>query len=251
LLLRYDFDESSSGTTAALDSGTAPPAPGTFNLGATRTGNTPAGASLGALDAVVDGYVSGGDADKLDGLSNLTLTAWINLQGAPANGNRITAKQLPSGLFDGFSFAFSTPNSDPISASNFAINLALGGSTFGFNRSAVDLDADNKWIFVAATYNGSTVQFYSGDETTAPVALGSNLLSGTNPASLTANSNEFRVAATGTVSAPVWIDDVRVYDTALDATALDAVRQSNIPEPSTLGLFAIGGIALVGFRRRV
>ena len=251
LLLRYNFDEANSGTVPALDSGTGVPAPGIFNAGATRTGNTPAGNSLGALDAVVDGYVSGGDSDKLDALSTMTFTGWINLQGAPANGNRIFAKQLPSGNFDGFSFALSTPNAGSIAANNFAINLALGGATFGFNRSAADLDADNKWIFVAATYDGSTVQFYAGDETTAPAPLGSNLLAGANPASLAANANEFRVAtsSTGTVSAPIWIDDVRVYDVVLDAAALDAVRVANIPEPTCVTLGALGMVSLIALKR--
>ena len=252
LVLNYKFDESSSGTDPAADSGAvAPPANGAFQAGATRTGNTPAGFSRGALDAVIDGYANGGDADKLDGLSMLTLSAWINLQGAPANGNRVFAKQLGTGNFDGFSFAMSTPNAGTIGANNFALNLALGGSSFGFNRSTTDLNADNRWIFVAATYDGAgNVQFYSGDPTTAVTPLGSAVLSGTNPPSLTPNSNEFRVATSSVsgVSAPIFIDDVRVYNEVLSADAIDAVRRENVPEPAGLGVLALAGFTAL--RRR-
>ena len=50
LLLQYTFDEDSSGTAPALDNGAPPPALGSFEGGALRTGNTPGGMSLGAAD---------------------------------------------------------------------------------------------------------------------------------------------------------------------------------------------------------
>lgn len=230
----------------------AEPAPGVFNAGATRTANTPGGASLGALDAV-DGNVIGGDADKLDGLSTATFTAWINLQGAPANGNRVFTKQNgASATFDGFSFALSTPNAGTIGAGNFAMNLAAGGTSFGFNRSNADLDAADKWIFVAATFNNGAVEFYSGDESAAAAALGSTVLSGTNPAALAANANDFRVATSSTsnVSAPILIDDVRVYDEALSLAGLEAVRLANVPEPTSTAALALAGAGLLAHRRR-
>jgi hypothetical protein len=111
MLLRYDFDEASSGTTNALDvSGYGTAAPGMFIGSATRTSNTPGGASLGALDLMTgdvnDDYVSGGDADKLDQLSAMTLTAWVNLRtassGTSVSGKRLLSKWGPSSSDNGW-----------------------------------------------------------------------------------------------------------------------------------------------------
>lgn len=244
-LLHYNFDEG-TGTTAA-DSGTGTPAPGTL-VGAGWTTNTPAGASASALDANVStsAHVDAGDVDKLDGLPQLTLTAWVNLQGAPAHGNRIMAKQNTlSSNFDGFSFAFNNPTEGAAErrADNFQLNLALGGSGFAFNTSGADLDADNKWIFVAVTYDGasssSNLKFWSGSETGSVTQLGPTATAAVG--TLVAHSMPFRVAASsgGTASAPVLIDDVRVYDTVLSEQDLEAVRLVNVPEPAAVGLLAL------------
>ncbi|HLS28301.1 MAG TPA: LamG-like jellyroll fold domain-containing protein [Opitutales bacterium] len=247
LLLHYTFDEIDGD---ALDYGSAPAAPGVFSAPATRTASTPGGWSSGALNAVADNSnVNTGNVEKLNGLASFTLSAWINLQGAPANGNRIMAKQLGSGNFDGFSFAMSTPTSGTIGADNFRLNLALGGeSGFQFNLSAGNLNADKRWIFVAATYDGAgNVSFYSGDVAQEVVSLGAPVVSGVaNPGTLASNTNDFRVASSSsaTISAPIWIDDVRVYSGALDAAQLETLRLENIPEPSTYAAI-FGGLVLL------
>ena len=245
LQLQYNFDEADSGDTAALDLGAAPPAPGTFQGGATRTANTPGGSSLGAADlSAANTYVTTTDADKLDGLGPLTLSAWVNLQGNPAHGNRVMSKQVPSGNFDGFSFAFNNSTAGTIAADNFRLNLALGGTGgFGFFVSDQDLNAANDWVFVAVTYDGAGgITFYSGgDESGANAAsIGGSLFAGVaNPGSLVDNTMDFRVGAqsAGTISPPVWIDDVRVYDEVLDLAALEAVRLENISDAGLDGDF--------------
>jgi hypothetical protein len=247
LLLQYTFDEP---TGPALDYGAGLPAPATFEGGATRTTNTPAGYSAGALNAsAANTYATSPDPDKLDGLSAFTLTGWMNLQAAPANGNRIMSKQVASGNFDGFSFAISNPSSGTIGAGNFRLNLGLGGTGgFGIFVSGANVSADAEWLFVAVSYDGAGgVNFYTGDAATAAGAIGSTLLAGAaNPGTLVANDRDFRVAAQseGTASAPIWLDDIRVYSGVLDATALDAVRLQNIPEPSTYAAI-FGGLALL------
>jgi len=255
LLLRYSFDEASSGAAPALDSGSMPAAPGTFVGPVTRTSNTPAGFSLGALDLTAPeapDHVSAGDIEKLDGLTQLTLTAWINLRGAPVNGNRIMAKQLTSGNFDGFSFAFSTPTTGTISADAFQLNLALGGAAFAFNTSGADLSANDQWVFVAVSYDGTlssdNVKFYRGDTTSSVAQFGLTRTAAVG--TLTPNSNEFRVGASsgGTGNSPPdYLDDVRVYDGVLSDAELESVRASNIPEPSTTALL-LGALLLTSHR---
>lgn len=234
LLLRYTFDESTNGTEDAVDSGAAPAANGVFQGGALRTSDTPGGASKGALDtSAANTYVDGGDAAKLDGLGALTLTAWVKLVGNPVNGNRVMAKQVGTGNFDGFSFAFNNPTSGTIAANNVRLNLALGGvNGFGFNVSGEDFSADNEWTFVAATYDGiGNVLFYTGKENASVTQLGVTQTTGVaTPGQLVAHDLPFRVAASssGTSSAPVLIDDVRVYSGVLSQSALDLVRLENL-----------------------
>ncbi len=89
-VLRYGFDEVTGGTVAAQDTGTTPAAPGTLVGQATRTASTPGGASSSALDLGLSGknYVTTGtDTDKVDTLTTLTLSGWINLR-RPGRGRR-------------------------------------------------------------------------------------------------------------------------------------------------------------------
>src|SRR5687767_12130503 len=87
-LLRYTFDDG-----AATDS-VAPAANGTLVPGSTGAGfvtNTPSGTgqaySTGTgSDGTVDaGYITAGDIAKTEGLTAVTVTAWLNLRAAPFN----------------------------------------------------------------------------------------------------------------------------------------------------------------------
>jgi hypothetical protein len=174
LLLRYNFDEASSGNVPALDLGSGTPAPGFFVGGATRTSNTPNDFSLGAVDLTTAGagtFIDGGDPIKLSGLSSFTLTAWINLQGTPAGNLRIMSKQ-GGGSFPGFSWNVADPVTGvgTRSASNFGLRLFIGGS-LGFAGdpapSGLSINADNVWAFIAVSYDAAggagNVSYYVGD----------------------------------------------------------------------------------------
>jgi hypothetical protein len=237
-LLRYTFDEASSGNETALDSGSSPAADGTFTGDdVARTNNTPFGgsrASLNLTSLASPDYVTAGDADKLDGLTQLTLTAWINLQLSPAHGNRIMAKQFGSGNFDGFSFAYNNPTTGTISSTNFQLNLALGGAAgFAIPTSGANLNASNRWLFVAVVYDGTltsaNLKFYSGSETASVAKFGSTRAVTVGP--LVANDNEFRVGASsaGGTSAGQFMDDVRVYGAVLTLAQLNAIRLEALP----------------------
>jgi len=262
LLLRYDFDEDAVGNAPALDRGTGLPAPGALVGGATRVNDTPGAFSLAALDLRTPGggtFVDGGDADKLDGLSAFTLTAWVNLQDIPAGNLRIMAKQ-GAGSFEGFSWNFSDPRPDAggRTAASFGLRLFVGGTTaFAFDPvpTGLSIDADHKWAFVAVSYDGNSfvdnTNYYVGSAE-APAVLAATTSIGAGPT--LPSSARFGVgftdaASTADTAPPGYLDDVRVYDGLLSETEVEAVRRANlIPEPAA-GAFIIGLGALLMARR--
>jgi uncharacterized delta-60 repeat protein len=240
-VLRYTFDESASGTTTALDSGATPAANGTFNGQAMRTGSTPGGASLGALDLTAAGtnYVSAGDANKIDSASALTVSLWLNLRDVPHKGDRLVsdwAGGIPAAGSKGFAWAIGErlDGSDP-TAGDFGLTFwtyesygtyaAGGGSTmFGFG-------ADQEWAFLVLTIDASgLVRMYQGDEALGVVNRGSQ----TFPAGPRPNASDFRIGGPGTWSGGdtprAWIDDVRVYNRVLTTAEMDAARLQGIDE---------------------
>lgn len=261
LLLRYNFDEASSGNLQALDLGTGPTAPGTFIGGATRTANTPNGFSLGALDLTTAGpgtFLDGGDPAKLAGLSSFTLTAWINLQGTPTGNLRIMSKQ-GGGSFPGFTWNISDPAVGTRSASNFGLRLFVGGSQ-GFASdpapTGLSINADNVWAFIAISYDATSgfenVRYYVGD-----VTAGASLASITTVNAGTVNDSTAKfgvgytdAAPNADTAPPGFLDDIRIYEGVLQPAEVEGIRNENVPEPGSGSLIAIGCLALAGSRNR-
>jgi len=241
LLLRYTFDEASGN---ALDGGQAPAADGTFSGGAVRTTNTPGAFSSGAVDLTDFSnlpFIDGGSPSKLDGLTNFTLTVWLNLQNSPSsaiccsNNRRLLAKQ--GGGFEGFSWNLNnTGLGSGYTAANFKMALFIGGAN-GFQNGISDTatGADHRWRFLAVSYDGNltsaNVVFYVGDETNSVAQLGS--IASINDGATTPSAAGFKVGNTDAASTlntapPGWLDDARVYSGVLNATQLDAVRLDNL-----------------------
>ncbi len=247
-VLRYAFDEP---TGDALDSGAAPASNGLLNGGAARSNDTPSGAGS-SIDFRTESpyaHVLSTDSDDLDGLSALTLTTWLKVETYPSTGSgnkRLIAKQAATN-FGGFNFSMNaTPNDGDVGADNFKIGLFVGNNVssgpddFAFAFADVDVDAANKWVMLAVTYDSAldseNMKFYIGDTTSAMTQLGSNQ---TIPQlTVDAGSALFGVgytdaAPTVDTSVTGWQDDVRVYNTALDLAALDAVRLENLSSTPT------------------
>jgi hypothetical protein len=269
LLTQWTFDEATSGTTPAIDTGAPPASNGTFMGGATRTTDTPGGFSTAALDLNTPGagtYLTAGDADEVDGLTSFTLTTWLNLLDPTSGGNnRLVAKQT-GGTFDGFSWNMFNPVSGTRSADNWRPQLFVGGSggfqfapatqDVGSNTGEGDvgISAATKWVFLAVVYDGSlatnNTTYYVGDVTSPVVQLGTpvTIAAGT----VTANTAELAAgftsaAPTADTAAPGLQDDVRVYSGTSLLSELEAVRLANIPEPGTLLLAP--AVALLAARR--
>ncbi len=230
-ILRYGFDESDSGTTPALNSGTAPEANATLESGATRTLNTPGNASRGALDLTVQdfnpNYATPGDIDEIDAMDALTVTLWVNLQSAAANGDVLLSDLDTQGGNGGWILDFTSSSGQILPVFSLVENES-NTSSHAAGRIFTGFDADNKWAFLAVTYTeGQVLSTFLGDETSGVSQAGNSsnvdipLLPNNGPLSI-GRSARFPNA---NLTPPAWLDDIRVYDHALSESELEAVRQ--------------------------
>jgi hypothetical protein len=187
-VLRYTFDEACSGTTTALDSGTLPAANGSFAGASTRVPGV--GGSVGALDLSANGglgnWMTAGDADKLDNMSGITISMWVNLRGATSNYAFLASDAILYQTGWTFRIYGSTP-----SASSFSMEIGKQGS-LGGQMSITSLDADHKWIMLAGTFdnNSHLMTISSGSLTSSMVGRGGSVVPGYT---LGDNTAEFQV----------------------------------------------------------
>jgi hypothetical protein len=250
-VLHYGFDEASSGTTPALDDGQTPAANGTFVGLATRTGATPGSATTGALDLTggtnSNNYVTAGDADKIDNLTAMTLTLWVNLQANPQNGDRLLSDRpptipIPPAGTKGWDWRISNSigGASP-TAGQFSLQFEMfqssGSSANAQSQTFDGFSANQRWVFLVLTAaSDGTVKAYQGDEMTAAGQRGVTSIFSQGPGG--PNTSDFRVG--GTASDPTvdhtplaWFDDVRVYDHSLSSTEIESVRLDGLRQLAT------------------
>jgi hypothetical protein len=190
----------------------------------------------------LDSWLNAGDAAKVDTLEQFTMTTWINLQGLNADqggsGNvRLLAKQ-GGGAFPGFSWNLNDPLDGVRSTDNFRMGMFVGGvDGFGFGQSTESLGANDTWVFVATTYDGSdevdNMYFYVGDETVDVFQLGEPLSVFAGAVESTSGIATLNVGYTNAspgidFSINGYQDDIRIYDEVLSIEQLDAVRLENL-----------------------
>ncbi len=231
--LHYTFDEAASGQVTAEDTGAGAPADGVFSGAAARTGNTPAGRSVGAMSTAggtQPDYVATPAPGKLNGLEAFSVSMWMNLQADPLHFDRFLS--MSDGV-SGFELFFEN-DSAGFGRNEFGLTLVVND---GLVVSSTQARPSNGWFFVAATYDGTltatNVHFYLGYETGAAVRVGSPVTR--NAGVVQPTTNELRVAGTTRTTVDrtpdAWIDDVRVYARALNSDEIEAVRQSVLVDP--------------------
>lgn len=276
LVAQYRFDSAAS---PGADTGNvAPAADGSFVGTAGHlpgASNTPGGASSGAMAtgaATTNGgdYLNAGDATKAENLSSLTITLWVNLREAPANADRLLSKLVTGANRSGLDLLYVNSGSDQhqLHFANFSNDID-GVDDSGLHTKSTNsfLSTAQGWQFVAVTYDptetdsgnrpNGTVRFFNGTETVVvalkrtTAALGAYYGSAAAQGD-TSNTAPLAIGAlpavtTSSRSPNAWFDDVRIYDETLDASAIEAIRLQNLPEPASLGLI---GLAVGGLMRR-
>lgn len=249
LIAQYGFDSASPFRNDAN--------PGT--LDGTVAGNATQGASLspglGANSLLVDGVGDGirlpAGSNILNGATTATISTFFSAAELPgANGVRNLVWIGRNGADAEVRFALQVVDLNKIRV----IGRAIDGGSSGVATFNANLSLDTLY-HVAATVNYATgsVDFYLN---------GTLFGSQTGIANLTApggalpntNSNRTTIGSNGGVSGESFngrIDDVRIYNEALDAATIAAIAAAGgVPEPSTW-LISMSALGLgLGVRRR-
>ena len=249
LLLHYTFDEGSG--PAKDSSGFGTPADAELSGSAARSSKTPGQSGGYSLDLTRNGpaYASVASPDKLSSHETFSLSFWVNssvpsytgttfLTYASGTGNTYIYMEIDqSGAINpGYNHAiFSVRNLESEPPSNLTVVKSSDKSLY------------NNWTFYAITWGGGLLRMYEGTEK-QPVILDSSFA--------TIPINRFRgnliIGEDSTGQAKLLVDDFRYYDGAADQSFLEQVRLeglTQVPEPSTLVLASVGGVALLLFSR--
>ncbi len=206
--------------------------------------------------------VLGGTLGASGSLNAFTLTLWVNLSTATPNNYRLfeispgapasTATADGTKLFVGLNAGgglqayVNNVNGNTVGTDIATANTWNNGGTLGTYTA-------NKWYFVALTYDvtAGTSQLYSGDQgTAATLAYSFNNTSGGALDLSTDSSLSLLDRFSGGRNWPGAIDDVNVYNGALNQSQIDTIQLASIPEPSPFALISLGFLGLVAIRRR-
>ncbi|HEY9250674.1 MAG TPA: LamG domain-containing protein [Rariglobus sp.] len=260
-LIQYDFDEG-TGTTAASSGSLTGSDLTLSSVGTHLTWASSSSTLSGSGSALVMdganrgtnlGYVTGDGTALNTNLSAFTITLWVNLS-TPANSDRLLAFTDGS---NGFDLRLNT-----VSGNNSTLSLNVDGGSATSTSSAT---VGGEWVFIAVSYDGTqsanNVSIYNGTTSISASLLGSvltinsgsvNTLGSTNLSSALRVGSAYGTAGSDRTPAGMF-DDIRIYDSVLDASEIEAVRASaiSIPEPSVAALvFAVAGLVVAGARRR-
>jgi hypothetical protein len=244
-LLHYTFEDNTN-ALFAIDSSPSP-TNGFFTGTASRTtlGATPNGTGY-ALNVVggnggSQNWLTVSNCSKLSPAvgftTNLTITFWINLQGNPSASDRVISKEIVGPPAAGFGVQIYGPGSSSPTATNFALSFGVN-NVAGIAKTTSTLNASNRWVFCAVTYDGSkpagttgypNVYWYSGTPSSAVAQLGNSY--DANKGFITNTTVPLRIGSTPASGSdrtpPAWIDDVQVFDAVLTPAELETIRQAN------------------------
>jgi len=230
--LFYQFEEN-QGATVAVDS-----AGGDQNgayIGSVALGGTESGSPIGLGNSVLLDGNSYIDVSSLGSFSQLTIEAWINLDG------------LAAGCCTSI---FSTDTwTTNVSGSSFHYNIKSGRdlehavNSVGNVNSVGGVLQNDTWYHIVSTYDSSigvTQMYVDGN------LIKSQTRSGTQLAILDSQIGAWG----GSRGFTGHIDEFALYDTVLTSEQISAHYSAakSVPEPSTLAIFALGLMGLASRR---
>jgi hypothetical protein len=217
LVAAYSFDEG-SGTTVADASGNG-------NTGTTANTSWTTGHSGSALGFNgTNARVNVPDAPELDLTTGMTLEAWVKPSAENGLWRTAVIKEAGSDLAYGL---YGSTDSGPPSA-NVVVPGVAPLDTFVRGDSTPPLNA---WTHVAVTYDGTTLRVFVNGVQEASKAVSGAMATSNGPLSIGGNTvwGEWFAGA---------IDDVRVYNRALGAAAIQTDMSTPVSTAAPTGLVA-------------
>jgi hypothetical protein len=242
------------------------------DLGATANlsfGTGPGGVAGESLVNAATGQpgnqVLAGTLGASSSLSAFTLTMWVNIATASLNNYRIleisSGSPATTGSADGNQLFFGLNAGgglqtyvNGVNGNTTATDIATAG-TWNNGGTLGNIVANN-WYFVAVTYDSvaGNALVYSGDVNDSAVlayTYGANVTTAGNLNLSSATSIALLDRFSQGRNWPGAIDDVSLYSGALTQSQIDAIQVSEVPEPSTLAMAGLGGMAgLITMMRR-
>jgi hypothetical protein len=239
------------GATANLSFGTGPGGVAGESIVNAATGQAGAQVLAGTLGAS-------------SSLSAFTVTLWVNMAtatlnnyryvgiapGSPPTGSTADGTQMFLGLNAGGGVQFYANNVN----NNYPQDVA--GSASWNNGGTLGSVLANNWYFVAVTYDtvAGSALLYSGDQNDPAVlayTYGNTVYTSGNLNLSSATSIALTDRFSSGRNFPGQIDDVNLYSGALTQSQLQAIQLSEAPEPCTLAIAGLGGMAgLITMMRR-
>jgi hypothetical protein len=225
----FDFEEGAGATTTDQISATV----GAISGATWTTGQYGGGLHFNGTD-----FVSAFNANYL--VTQGTIMAWLNHDdvaalggfgaGVPGDANGWNAPwtglQVGQNTI-GRAFAFSN-------------NGTLAGNHINTGE-ALPSTANGTWHHYAATNDGTNLTLYLDGVQIAQIASGAAITYQNNPSLIMGHRHNIATSAEGWTGI---VDEVKLFNTALDAAAIQAAM-APIPEPATLGLMGLGALAIL------
>ncbi len=213
--------------------GTANDTTGTYN--ATFTGSYVAGMNGQQAFNLSNGNFSAPQAELPSGASSRTMSFWINPQ-ADATA-----------VYGGLGYGGSTYDSQFDLYYNTVANQwsyytsYWGAYQIAFNQTGWSFGGPTltpgQWSYLAVTFNGSLVSIYLNGN----LYVSSGLAGGANG---TINTTVSSGTLNG-LSAPEYLQNIHIYNTALTTTQIQQDYQASLPEPSMLSLDLMAAMLVV------
>lgn len=197
--------------------------------------------------------------DQLEGLNDLTITAWINVDNDSFSRTRriVDGADVPD-IGNTQDRVDNTFGFELLFRSDEKISFRRNGGT---EAATGDVKAADGWKFIAAAFSGGQfVDFYIGDAGSVLPAgsadfgnsepLGESTDT-TDPLMIGRTDSDFFINRGEERVFPGLIDNVRIYDSALTQNDLNTVSQFNdVPEPGCAVLLLLAALTFLRRRKR-